>query len=70
MDSSEVTPHMQLSDPNHMEFSLELTPTPRISPLSSSFPILHSSLDATSVESGPIVLGSPCLDQTLDDSDV
>lgn len=42
VDSSEVEPHMQLSDPNHIEFSLDLAPTPPISP--PFFFLPHSSL--------------------------
>ena len=36
MELSEVTPHMELIDPIHLESSLDLAPTPSISPISSS----------------------------------
>ena len=45
VDSSEVTPHMELSNPIDKESSLDLAPTPPVSPLSSRFVILHSSSD-------------------------
>lgn len=45
VDSSEVTPHMELSNPIHTESSLDLAPTAPISPISSCFSILHSSSD-------------------------
>lgn len=45
VDSSEVTPHMELSNRIHMESSVDLAPTPPISRLSSCFSILHSSSD-------------------------
>ena len=70
---SDVTLRMELSDPIHMESFPSLGPTPPISSLFSLLPILLPSLDpleSTFVEFEIFVLGSPYLDQTLDDSDI
>ena len=70
---SEVSPHIELHDPISDESSLELAPTLVLSSLASPLPILHPSLDSpesTLVGSETFMLGSSCLDQTLDDSDI
>lgn len=73
MEFTEVSPHIELNDPNSIESFPGLGPAPSISSLFSPLPIFLCSLDppeSTFVESETSVLGSPYLDQTLDDSDI
>ena len=64
---------MELNNLIFNESFPDLAPTPPDSSLSSPLPISPSSLDhpeSTFVESETSVLGSSCLDQTLNDSDI
>lgn len=73
VEVSEVTLPVELSDPIFVESSSNLAPIPRILSLSSPLSIFLPSLnlrESIFVEFKTSVLGSPCLDQTLDDSDV
>ena len=65
VESSEITPHMQLIDPVSDEYSLDFAPTPPISPLLSSLPILSPSFDpfeSNFIESVTFMLGNPSVD--------
>ena len=64
-DFIEVKPPEELIDLMSVESSLDLAPTPPISPLSPSLSILHPSVDlpeSTFVESETFVLDSHCSD--------
>ena len=72
MEFHEGTPHVELVDVIHVESSLDLILTPPILHLSFPF-IFHSYFDpheSTCVESETFVSGSPCLDQSLDDTGI
>ena len=70
MEFNDVALFKELIDPISLESSLDLAPTPPISPLSSSLPILSPSLDPPEsifVEFKTFMLANPCLDHTVDD---